>query len=136
MYICICVYIGINITITNGPQDTIVCINDTAKINCGYAGANPTLTMPNWVITNRSSDGSIINTTYTGFNLINGSIDGLLWSPDLTSGDENATNSKLLVGPVNNTHNQSSYQCIFPLANRLTINSSVGTVTVVGKTTV
>ena len=36
---------------------------------------------------------------------------------DLTSGDNNATNSKLLVGPVNMSHNQSSYQCIFTIAS-------------------
>ena len=39
-------------------------------------------------------------------------INGLQWVPDLTSGDNNATNSKLVVGPVNMTHNQSSYQCV------------------------
>ena len=62
-----------------------------------------------------------------------GHINGLQWVPDLTSGDNNATNSKLLVGPVNMTHNQSSYQCIFHRGQGGSFKSSVGTITVVGK---
>ena len=58
----------------------------------------------------------------------------LQWVPDLTSGDNNATNSKLLVDTVNMTHNQSSYQCIFKMGQGDSIISSVGTMTVVGKT--
>ena len=60
-------------------------------------------------------------------------MNGLQWSPDLTSGDNNASNSKLLVGPVNKTHNQSSYQCIIRSTSGNLV-SSVGTLTVVGKT--
>ena len=55
--------------------------------------------------------------------------------PDLTSGDNNGTNSKLLVVPVNITHNQSSYQCIFARGQSDLI-SSVGMMTVVGKATI
>ena len=40
-------------------------------------------------------------------------------------------NSRLLVGPVNETYNQSSYQCIFTVGIT-NIESSVGTLTVAG----
>ena len=73
----------------------------------------------------------VISLTYDGFNITQRHINGLQWWPDLTSGPINSPNSKLLVGPVNKTHNQSSYQCIFPALSL--IISSVGTMTVVGK---
>ena len=38
-----------------------------------------------------------------------------MYEPDVTSGPNNATNSRLLVVPVDETHNQSSYRCIFVL---------------------
>ena len=114
----------VDITITNGPQNTTVCMNAIAKINCGYTGADPNTVVPQWQITFRSDDGSIIsNDTVDGHTIINEPRNGLQWSPDL----------KLLVGPVNMTHNKSSYQCIINTLN-CTLMSSVGTITVVGKT--
>ena len=87
-------------------------------------------------ITLRSDNGSIIsNNTVDGDTIFNKTINGLQWVPDLTSGDNNANNSKLLVGPVNKTHNQSSYQCIIETLSAC-IPSRVGTITVVGKTNV
>ena len=56
-------------------------------------------------------------------------VNGLQWVPDLTSGDNNAPNSKLLVSPVNMTHNQSSCQFIIELIRSDTVISSVGTMT-------
>ena len=76
------------------------------------------------------------NNTVDGDDISKGLINGLQWVPDLTSGDNNATNSKLLVGPVNMTHNQSSYQCIFTSGQGGSIISSVGTITVVGSKTI
>ena len=120
--------------ITNGPQDTTVCMNAIAECYCGFTGANPTFAIPDWRIVFRSDNGSIVsNDTVVGVDIFNGNINGLQWVPDLTSGDNNATNSKLLVGPVNMTHNQSSYQCIF--TGLKSVTSSVGTMTVVGKAT-
>ena len=125
----------VGVHITNGPQDTTVCMNDITECDCGFSGADPYLAVPNWRIALRGTDGSIIkNNTINGEDIDNGLINGLQWVPDLTSGDDNAPNSKLLVGPVNMTHNQSSYQCIFDLIRSDTIISSVGTMTVVGKT--
>ena len=114
-----------------------MCINTIAECDCGFAGADPYFAVPNWRIVLRSDDGSIIsNNSIDGDDIQNRLINGLQWVPDLTSGDDNAPNSKLLVGPVNMTHNQSSYQCIIEIINSDTILSSVGTLTVVGKTTI
>ena len=121
-------------SITNGPQDTTVCMNDMVEIYCGFTGINPSFVVPDWRIVFRSDDGNVIsNDTIDGLDITNRLINGLQWLPDLTSGDNNGTNSKLLVGPVNMTHNQSSYQCIFATVSGSVV-SSVGTMTVVGKT--
>ena len=122
-------------SITNGPQDTTVCMNAMAECNCGFTGTDPSFAVPNWRIVFRSDNGSFIsNDTINGFDILNRLINGLQWIPDLTSGDNNAPNSKLLIGPVNMTHNQSSYQCTFAIVSGSAV-SSVGTITVVGKTT-
>ena len=131
-----CIYVGFDIT--NGPQDTTVCMNAMAECYCGFTGASPNSAFPDWRIIFRSDNGSIIsNDIVDGDDIVSRLIRGLQWVPDLTSGDINAINSKLLVGPVNMTHNQSSYQCIFTIASlngSKSLISSVGTITVVGKT--
>ena len=128
-------YIGV--VITNEPHDTTVCMNTMAECYCGFTGGSPSSTFPDWRIIFRSDNGSIVsNDTVDGREIVNRNINGLQWVPDLTSGDNNATNSKLLVGPVNMTHNQSSYQCIFTIAisnGSKSVISSVGTMTIVGK---
>ena len=53
--------------------------------------------------------------------------------PDLTTGENDAPNSVLRVGPVNETYNQSTYQCVFEVANNSDINSTIGTLTVAGE---
>ena len=112
-----------------------MCVNAIGECDCGFTGASPYTTVPNWRVVFRSDDGGIIsNVTHDGVDIVHGHINGLQWSPDLTSGDNNSPNSKLLVGPVNKTHNQSSYQCIIQTLNS-TVNSSVGTITVAGKIT-
>ena len=128
------VYVFVGLIITNGPQDTTVCMNVMADCYCGFTGTDPNFVNPDWRIIFRSDDGSIVsNDTIAGSDISNERINGLQWVPDLTSGDNNATNSKLLVGPVNMTHNQSSYQCIFARGQGGSITSSVGTMTVLGK---
>ena len=122
-------------SITNGPQDTTVCMNDMAEIYCGFTGIDPSFVLPDWRIVFRSDDGSVIsNDTINGFDVAIRLINDLQWLPDLMSGENNGTNSKLLVGPVNMTHNKSSYQCIFTRSVGNSVISSVGTMTVVGKT--
>ena len=130
----------VGLVITNGPQDTTACINTMAEFYCGFTEADPYTVFPDWRVIFRSDDDSIAsNDTVDGDDIVNMNISGLQWVPDLTSGDNNATNSKLLVGPVNMTHNQSSYQCIFTILslNSLpeSVISNVGTMTVVGKAT-
>ena len=128
--------LSVGIIITNGPQDTTVCMNTIAECDSGFSGADPYFIIPNWRIVLRSDDGSIIsNNIIYGGDIDDGHINGLQWVPDLTSGNNSAPNSKLLVGPVNMTYNQSSYQCSFEIINADSVISSVGTITVVGKTT-
>ena len=111
-----------------------MCMNVMAECHCGFTGAPPNFVVPNWRIIFRSDNGSVIsNDTVHGDDILQRLINGLQWVPDLISGDNNATNSKLLVGPVNMTHNQSSYQCIFTMGQGGSVISSVGTMTVVGK---
>jgi len=124
----------LDIVIINGPQDTTVCMGAMAPCNCGFNGTDPFSVFPNWRIVFRSDNSSIItNNTIIGYQISLGHINGLQWFPDLTSGVNNAPNSKLLVGPVNITHNQSSYQCSIHIHGKNPITSSIGIMTVVGK---
>ena len=126
-------YIALNIT--NPPQNVTMCINTAAEINCGFTGADPDLITPDWRIIMRNGDGNIVsNETITGNRIILNLVSGLEWVPDLDIGANNAPNSKLFFGPVNKTHNQSSFQCFFTNSrNQILAISSIGTITVVGK---
>ena len=108
-------------------MDVTVCIGDTANIPCGYNGVDPTLTEPTWKInrTNSGSDVLAVGTINEDNN--SGNDDGLVWVPDLTSGLNNASGSVLVVGPVDETNDQSTYQCGFGLRM-----SETGTITVAG----
>ena len=114
-----------------------VCINTEAKINCGFTGASSYAVIPDWRIMYRNNSGSVIsNSNIDGDYILLRYINGLQWVADLDSGINNAPNSKLLVGPVNMTHNQSSYQCMFTIMREgglYNLMSSVGTVAVLGK---
>ena len=48
-------------SITNGPQDTTVCMNAMAECSCGFTGTDPNFAVPSWRIVFRSDDDSIIN---------------------------------------------------------------------------
>ena len=116
-------------TITNGPQDTTVCINQVANCTCGFTGADPNFVVPGWRIIKRRNGVVVSNETVSGSEIIRNTNDGLEWIADLPNGN----NSVLRVGPVDVTDDdQSSYQCSFALLNEI-IESSIGTVTVVGK---
>ena len=117
-------------------------MNDMAECTCGFDGADPLLTSPDWTIVTRSSSGSVIsNVTIDGEDILINVHRGFKW----ILGPRNSTSapgSKLIFGPVNKTHNQSSYQCVFNmLVNQFvngsnqfhSVESSVGTLTVVGK---
>ena len=118
--------------ITNGPMDTTVCTGSVANISCGFINIDPNIAIPDWRIIRRSDDGNVIsNMTISGRNIINNDNDGLEWVPDLTSGVNMSPNSRLVVGPVDETYNQSSYQCIFTTISGA-VESSIGTLTVAG----
>ena len=118
--------------ITNGPMDTTGCTGSVANISCGFINIDPNFVVPDWRIIRRSDDGNVIsNMTISGSNIINNDNDGLEWVADLTSGEDMSPNSRLVVGPVDETYNQSSYQCIFITLSG-DIESSIGTLTVAG----
>ena len=113
--------------ITNPPMDVTVCIRDTTNIPCGYSGVDPTITKPTWRINRTDSGSNIVAVVNINADNDSGNDDGLVWMIDLTSGPNNASGSVLVVGPVDETFNQSSYQCIF--GRRM---SEAGTITVAG----
>ena len=118
--------------ISNGPRDTTVCNGDIANIQCGAIGSGSTIIIPSWNIVRRNNAGDVIsNTSIAGVTIAYGNVAGLMWIPDLSSGTDNATNSYLAVGPVDESYNQSSYQCAFAVVG--TPTSNIGTLTVAGK---
>ena len=125
MYFCVPINL---VMITNPPMDVTVCIRNTVNIPCGFSGVDTIIVQPTWRI-NRTDSGSNVFAVGT-INADNdsGNDDGLVWVPDLTSGPNNASGSVLVVGPVDETFNQSSYQCSFGA-----LMSETGTVTVAGK---
>ena len=112
-------------------------MNTMAPCPCGFTGTSPSTTLPDWRIVYRNDSGSVTsNDTIDGEDISLQRINGLQWVADFDSGGLNAPNSQLLVGPVNKTHNQSSYQCMFTILREgglVTKMSNVGTMTVVGK---
>ena len=117
-------------------MDTAVCTGSASIVNfsCGFINADPNLAVPRWRIIRRNADGSVMSDmTFEAIDINTNTNDGLEWVPDLTSGSNNAPNGRLVVGPVNETYNQSSYQCSFVLGGgTTTIVSSIGTLTVTG----
>ena len=117
--------------ITNNPMDITVCIGSVVNIPCGFVNDSANF-VPNWRIIRRSNDGSVISImSVSGSDIVNNVNDGLEWIPDATSGLLMSPNSRLVVGPVDETDNQSSYQCSFALPGGSVV-SSIGTLTVTG----
>jgi len=107
-------------------MDTTVCNGHTVNIYCGVIN-DPFGLKPDWRIIQRHSNGSIISDMYiNGISINNNHVDGLVWIPD-----NNTENNRLLVGPVDESYNQSSYQCLFSICGGTL--SSNGTLTVVGE---
>ena len=111
-------------------------MNVMAPCPCGFTGGSPNAVIPDWRIIYRNDNDSVIsNGTIDGDDILLRRINGLQWVADFDSGINNATKSQLFVGPVNMTHNQSSYQCMFTInvhGGGSTVMSSVGTMTVLG----
>ena len=116
------------LAITNGPSNITACIRSRVDIYCGFIGGNPNFITVKWVITRINSDGSINNFTIQGSN----PVENYQWIPDLTNGSD----SRLVVGPVDESFNHSTYQCLILLSNGTSIPSTIGNLTVIGKSIV
>ncbi|XP_065910008.1 uncharacterized protein [Dysidea avara] len=124
--------------INKGPNNVTKCLNGekqilAIEIPCGFTGAPTNTTVPNWRIIRRAENGSVISdVTRNTTDINNNSGDKLEWVPDLTNQDVNSSiNSTLLISSVDETYNQSSYQCSFQLDDHTIIKSKVGTITLV-----
>ena len=120
--------------ITNGPMNVTVCGGTKAKVSCGYAGVyDPFITIPNWRITKRNNNGSVIsNKTISGMDMRSNEFDDLKFFVVTSGNNNNANGSYLSVGPVDDTYNNTSYQCIFTINDTIIESDTAGTITVIG----
>ena len=119
--------------ITNGPMN--VCNGTKANISCGYTGVTDFVaTRPNWRIIKRNNNGSVIsNETVSGMDIRSNKFDDLTFFIRIQYGnDNNANGSYLSVGPVDDTYNNTSYQCIFTINDNIIESDTAGTITVIG----
>lgn len=114
--------------IINGPENTKVNFGETAKISCGFTGASANFTIPDWLIKEKNALGIFSTKLISSSEITNNHRTDLRWDVDWN----NATNSKLLVGPVNGAHNDSTYQCIISFSGG-SINSSTAILIVIGE---
>ena len=125
---------SLGLEITNGPMNVTVCSGTKAKIPCGFTGLyNAFYTKPNWRIIKINHDGDVSsNKTVNWMNIAYDNNDGLEWYIRTSGSSYNAVDSFLSVGPVDETYNNTSYQCIFTINGNI-IESTVGTITVIGR---
>ena len=122
----------IALVITNGPKDVTVCSGTKAVIPCGVTGDSASTTRPDWRIIKRNNDGDVIsNETVSGRSIQRNKSDGLVFLI-ITLSNSNATGSYLSVGPVDDTYNNTSYQCIFTINDTIIDSDTAGTITVIG----
>ena len=75
MYVLSYCMVLVGFIITNGPEDTTVCMNAIAEFYCGFTGTDPNFAIPNWRIVFRNDDGSTIsNDIFNGEDILNRSI--------------------------------------------------------------
>ena len=110
-------------------MNVTVCSGTKAKISCGYTGVSDFFTIrPNWRIIKRNNNGSVIsNVTVSGEDIGSKQIDDLEFI--FTN---SANESYLSVGPVDDTYNNTSYQCIFTINDTIIESDTAGTITVIG----
>ena len=111
-------------------MDITTCSGSFVYIPCGFSGD---FIYPNWRITWISDDGTVRNETFYGFLVSRGQYHHLQWIPDWHTEGNDVPNSVLKVGPVSENYDQSTFQCVFEVANNSDINSTIGTLTVVGE---
>ena len=122
-------------------MNVTVCGGTNAEISCGYAGPGVSdllSTYPHWYwrIIKRNNDGYVIsNTTVRAMDINANTTDGLVFFivTSNSNGIINADRSYLSVGPVDDTYNNTSYQCIFINSTIIIESDTAGTITVIGK---
>ena len=122
----------IALEITNHPMNVTVCSGTKAKISCGYTGVSDFFnTRPDWRIIRRHNNGSVIsNVTVSGVDIRFNKFDDLTFT--VVVNDNRADGSYLSVGPVDDTYNNTSYQCIFTINDNIIESDTAGTITVIG----
>ena len=120
--------------ITNGPMNVTVCSGTKANISCGYTRVtDPFSTRPNWRIIKRNNNGSVIsNETVSGMDIRHDKFDDLKFVVRISGNDNSATRSYLSVGPVDDTYNNTSYQCMLTINDNIIESDTAGTITVIG----
>ena len=123
------------LVITNGPMNVTVCSGTKARISCGFTGVSDHSTRPNWRIIKRNNNGSVIsNETVSGMDILDNKNDGLEFYFVISNerNDASTDRSYLSVGPVDDTDNNTSYQCIFIITDNIIESDTAGTITVIG----
>ena len=123
--------------IVNGPINVTVCSGTNATISCGFTGvSDPWSTLPDWRIIKRNNNGYVIsNETVRVMDINANRNDGLVYFiiENNSNGIISANGSYLSVGPVDDSYNNTSYQCIFTINDIIIESDTAGTVTVIGK---
>ena len=119
--------------ITNGPLNVTVCNGTKAEMSCGFTGvSDPSNVMPNWRIIKRHNNGSVVsNEIVSGMDIHSNNIDDLQFITVINR-EGSAYKSHLSVGPVDDSYNNTSYQCIFTINDTIIESDTAGTVTVIG----
>ena len=109
------------ITNYNSLMNVTVCNGTNAEISCGFTGvSDPFTTFPHWSwrIIKRNNDGYVIsNETVMVMDINFNRTDSLVFYFIIgnRNGINSVNNSYLSVGPVDDTYNNTSYQCIFTI---------------------
>ena len=120
--------------ITNHPMNVTVCSGTKANISCGYTGVSDVFTtIPDWRnITNNNNNSVISNVTVSGMDIRSNRAKNLEFVITTSGNNYSANGSYLSVGPVDDTYNNTSYQCIFTINNNIIESDTAGTITVIG----
>ena len=131
-------HLSLAVTITNGPMNVTVCSGTKARIPCGFTGVSDPFSSRRWWfwrIIKRNDDGHVVsNKTVNVLEINNNRTDNLGFVIHISGNDNSAKRSYLSVGPVDDTYNNTSYQCIFAIKDYDVYleSDTIGTITVFG----
>ena len=130
LYLIMNVFVAL--VIINGPMNVTVCSGRVAEMSCDYSGApDPINTRPDWRIIRRNNDGHVISNETVNAAIIRvNKTDGVVFLAKVLI--NSSVIGRLSVGPVDDTYNNTSYQCIFPVNGTIIESDTAGTVTVIG----